>query len=68
MSKGSVRVDPPKDPDPAPRVVTQNSTEIIQAQQKARRDAANSYGRQATILTGVGDGDESKKKKTILGD
>ena len=67
MSTEPMKVDPPKDPDPAPRVVNRNNQELQQAKRQQQKNAVNSYGRQQTVLTAGESSLENGKRKTILG-
>lgn len=68
MSTEPQKIDPPKDPDPAPTVVNMNNQEIQQAKRQQQKNAATSYGRRSTVLTGSGKAaEENGNRKTILG-
>lgn len=56
----------PKNPDPAPKIVGETSSQVQQAKRDQRKKVSSQYGRGKTILTG-NDSTTNENKKTILG-
>ena len=68
MSTKSPKVESPPEPDPTPTVTSDPSPEVQEAARNAKKRALKNYGRQNTIIAGLGsDTGNENQKKTILG-
>ena len=68
MSTKKPKVQTPPDPDPSPTVTSDPAPEVQEAARNAKKRAMKNYGRQQTIIAGLGaDAQTETEKKTILG-